>query len=107
MRLSYQACQDVAHEAYLRVATKVMNGQLGSEVQLAGYLRRTSRNLAIDTLRSQSRLDPLDETGLVVAVPGQRRPADDFDPLEELVVPTIDAMPLVSPARWCSCRAKV
>ncbi|MFC8763362.1 RNA polymerase sigma factor [Streptomyces sp. NPDC057193] len=98
-RLSYQACQDVAHEAYLKVATKVMNGQLGPEVQLAGYLRRTSRNLAIDTLRSQSRLDPLDETGLVVAVPGQRRPADDFDPLEELVVPTIDAMPLSRPRK--------
>ncbi|MFD3567369.1 RNA polymerase sigma factor [Streptomyces sp. NPDC058667] len=98
-RLSYQACQDVAHEAYLRVATKIMNGQLGPEVQLAGYLRRASRNLAIDTLRSQSRLDPLDETGLVVAVPGQRRPADDFDPLEELVVPTIDAMPLSRPRK--------
>ncbi|MER5312841.1 sigma factor [Streptomyces sp. NPDC002773] len=98
-RLSYQACQDVAHEAYLKVATKVMNGQLGPEVQLAGYLRRASRNLAIDTLRSQSRLDPLDEVGLVVAVPGQRRPADDFDPLEELVVPTIDAMPLSRPRK--------
>ncbi|MBT2439969.1 sigma-70 family RNA polymerase sigma factor [Streptomyces sp. ISL-36] len=98
-RLSYQACQDVAHEAYLRVARKVMNGELGPEVQLAGYLRRASRNLAIDTLRAQARLDPLDDTGLVVAVPGQRRPADDFDPLEELVVPTIDAMPLSRPRK--------
>jgi RNA polymerase sigma-70 factor (ECF subfamily) len=98
-RLSYQACQDVAHEAYLRVATKVMNGQLGPEVQLAGYLRRASRNLAVDTLRAQSRLDPLDDTGLVVAVPSQRRPVDDFDPLEELVVPMIDAMPLSRPRK--------
>ncbi|QPK50970.1 hypothetical protein H4W23_40175 [Streptomyces gardneri] len=35
----------------------------------------------------------------MVAVPGQRRPADDFDPLEELVVPTIDAMPLSRPRK--------
>lgn len=98
-RLSYQACQDVAQEAYVRVATKVMNGELGPEVQLAGYLRRTSRNLAIDTLRTQARLDPLDDTGLAVEVPGQRKSADDFDPLEELVVPTIDAMPLSRPRK--------
>ncbi|MFE5484102.1 RNA polymerase sigma factor [Streptomyces sp. NPDC056527] len=97
-QLSYQACQDVAHEAYLRVARKVLNGQLGPEVQLAAYLRRASRNLAIDTLRAHARLDPLDDTGLVVAVHG-RRPADDFDPLEELVVPTIDAMPLSRPRK--------
>ncbi|MFF0561964.1 RNA polymerase sigma factor [Streptomyces sp. NPDC004266] len=93
-RLSYQACQDVAHEAYLKVARKAMSSQLGPEVQLAAYLRRTSRNLAIDTLRAQERLEPLDDTGLVPSVPNQRQPADDFDPLEELVVPTIDAMPL-------------
>ncbi|WP_329625948.1 hypothetical protein OG357_38590 (plasmid) [Streptomyces sp. NBC_01255] len=98
-QLSYQACQDVAHEAYLKVARKVMNGQLGPDVQLAGYLRRTSRNLAIDTLRAQTRLKPLDDIGLVVAVPGQRQPVDDFDPLEELVVPTIDAMPLSRPRK--------
>ncbi|SEE59520.1 RNA polymerase sigma factor [Streptomyces sp. TLI_105] len=98
-RLSYQACQDVAHEAYLKVARKVMSGQLGPEVQLSAYLRRTSRNLAIDTLRVQTRLEPLDDTGLVPAVPSQRQPADDFDPLEELVVPTIDAMPLSRPRK--------
>ncbi|MFK4593340.1 RNA polymerase sigma factor [Streptomyces pristinaespiralis] len=105
-RLSYQACQDVAHEAYLTVATKVMNGQLGPEVQLAGYLRRASRNLAVDTLRAQSRLDPLDDTGLVVAVPSQRWPVDDFDPLEELVVPTIDAMPLSRPRKVVQLRSQ-
>ncbi|MFC7924601.1 RNA polymerase sigma factor [Streptomyces cinereoruber] len=98
-QLSYQACQDVAHEAYLKVTKRVMDGQLGPEVQLAGYLRRTSRNLAIDALRVQMRLDFVDETGLTVAIPGQRQPNDDFDPLEELVVPTIDAMPLSRPRK--------
>ncbi|MFD7978785.1 RNA polymerase sigma factor [Streptomyces sp. NPDC059071] len=92
-RLSEQACQDVAQEAFMKVARKVASGQLAPGVKLPGYLRRASRNLAIDTLRAQARLDPLDETDLV-AVPGQRQPADDFDPLEELVVPAIDAMPL-------------
>ncbi|MEU7124410.1 RNA polymerase sigma factor [Streptomyces zaomyceticus] len=98
-QLSYQACEDVAHEAYLKVARKVMNGQLGPDVQLAGYLRRTSRNLAVDTLRQQARLGSLEEAGLHMAVPGQRRSADDFDPMEELVVPTIDAMPLSRPRK--------
>ncbi|MFE0737466.1 RNA polymerase sigma factor [Streptomyces sp. NPDC058855] len=92
-QLSEQACQDVAQEAYMKVARKVAAGQLPPQVRLPGYLRRTSRNLAIDYLRAQARLDPLDDE-LVVAVPVQRRPSDDIDPLEELVVPAIDAMPL-------------
>ncbi|MEW5631203.1 sigma-70 family RNA polymerase sigma factor [Streptomyces hydrogenans] len=93
-QLSYQACQDVAHEAYLKVARKVLGGQLGPDVQLPAYLRATSRNLAIDALRAQARLRPLDDLKIDVTVPSQRQPAEDVDPLEDLVVPTIDAMPL-------------
>ncbi|MFH8254227.1 RNA polymerase sigma factor [Streptomyces roseolus] len=98
-QLSYQACQDVAHEAYLKVARKVLNGELGSGSQLPAYLRTASRNLAVDVVKAQARLRPLGDLGLDVAVPRQRRPADDFDPLEDLVVPTIDAMPLSRPRK--------
>ncbi|MGW2016781.1 RNA polymerase sigma factor [Streptomyces sp. NPDC001927] len=94
-RLSRQACQDVAQEAYVKVAERVMAGRLGPGVQLAAYLRTASRNLAIDTLKAQARLTSVgDDAELDVLVPERRRAADDVDVLEELVVPAIDAMPL-------------
>ncbi|MEU8543099.1 sigma-70 family RNA polymerase sigma factor [Streptomyces sp. NPDC048717] len=92
-QLSFHACQDIAHEAFLRVTRRAIRGQLGPDVNLPAYLRTASRNLAVDALRAQARFTPLEETGLVAAVPGQRQAADDLDPLEELVVPAIDAMP--------------
>ncbi|MFI8287863.1 RNA polymerase sigma factor [Streptomyces sp. NPDC085614] len=89
--LSYEACQDVAREAYSKVAVKVLAGELDSETNLPAYLRTACRNLAVDVLRARNR-DGLDETALVTAVPGQV-PFEAIEPMEELVLPAIDAMP--------------
>lgn len=90
-QLSEQACEDVAQEAFMRVARKVAAGQLEPGVKIGAYLRTTSWNLAIDALRAQQRTDLVDGTALVVG-PSQR--CEDFDPLRDLVQPAIDAMPL-------------
>ncbi|MGW8357684.1 hypothetical protein [Streptomyces wedmorensis] len=81
-KLSRQACRDVAHEAFMRVAAKVLSNELGLETNLPAYFRATSRNLAIDVLRAQKLLGPLDETALLPPVPGQ--PFEAVEPLEEL-----------------------
>ncbi|MFF0087979.1 sigma factor [Streptomyces canus] len=95
-KLSEQACEDVAQEAFMRVARKVAAAQLGPGVKIGAYLRTTSWNLSLDTLRAQKRTDLMDDTALVAAPnPG----GEDVDPLKELVRPVIEAMPLV-PARF-------
>ncbi|MFJ3902885.1 RNA polymerase sigma factor [Streptomyces sp. NPDC090025] len=91
--LSWQACQDVADEAFLRVSDKVRSGELGPDTNLPAYLRATSRNLAKDVLRRQNRLAPLDETALLAPVPARGEPFEAIDPMDELVMPAIDAMP--------------
>ncbi|MEV6002197.1 sigma factor [Streptomyces griseomycini] len=89
-KLSEQACEDVAQEAFMRVAGKAVAGQLGPDVKIGAYLRTTSWNLAVDTLRVQNRTDLMEDTALVAA-PDQR--GEDVDPLKELVRPAIEAMP--------------
>jgi len=89
-KLSDQACEDVAQEAFMRVARKVAAGQLGPGMKIGAYLRTTSWNLAVDTLRVQNRTDLMEDTALVAA-PDQR--SEDVDPLKELVRPAIEAMP--------------
>ncbi|MEU9298510.1 sigma factor [Streptomyces sp. NPDC048266] len=91
--LSEAACQDIAQEAFERVRHKIKSGDLDGDVRLPAYLRATSRNLAMDVLRAQKRLPVLLDSDLVASVPQQRRSGEDVDPLEELVVPAIDAMP--------------
>ncbi|MFD3334726.1 RNA polymerase sigma factor [Streptomyces sp. NPDC058700] len=93
--LSEHACQDIAQEAFERVVEKVRAGALGAGVNLPAYLRAATRNLAWDVLRAAKRHGalPLYDSGLLSSVPLQRVPVDDVDPLEELVVPAIDAMP--------------
>ncbi|MFJ8871315.1 RNA polymerase sigma factor [Streptomyces sp. NPDC102473] len=91
--LSEATCQDIAQEAFERVREKIVSGALDGEVNLPAYLRRTSRNLAIDVGRAHKRFPVLFDTDLVASVPLQRQAAEDVDPLEELVVPAIDAMP--------------
>lgn len=91
--LSEAACQDIAQEAFERVSNKIKSGDLDGDVRLPAYLRATSRNLAMDVLRAQKRLPVLFDSDLVASVPPQRRSGEDIDPLEELVVPAIDAMP--------------
>ncbi|MFD5589429.1 RNA polymerase sigma factor [Streptomyces sp. NPDC127063] len=86
-RLSEQACEDVAQEAFLKVATKAAAGDLGPDVKIGAYLRTTSWHLAIDTLRAREQTIGAERE----AVPSQ--PGEDCDPLEELVRPAIAAMP--------------
>lgn len=90
-KLSEQACEDVAQEAFMRVARKVAAAQLGPGVKLGAYLRTTSWNLALDTLRAQKRTDSVDDTVIIAASDSR---TEDVDPLTELVRPAIEAMPL-------------
>jgi RNA polymerase sigma-70 factor (ECF subfamily) len=90
-KLSEQACEDVAQEAFIRVARKVAAAQLGPGVKIGAYLRTTSWRLAVDTLRAQKRIDPMDDTALVAASSPQ---SEDVDLLKELVRPAIEAMPI-------------
>ncbi|MET9793770.1 RNA polymerase sigma factor [Streptomyces canus] len=90
-KLSEQACEDVAQEAFMRVARKVAAAQLEPSVKIGAYLRTTSWNLAVDTLRAQKRTDLMDDTALVAA---PNLGSEDVDPLKELVRPAIEAMPL-------------
>ncbi|MGW4756162.1 RNA polymerase sigma factor [Streptomyces chartreusis] len=90
-KLSEQACEDVAQEAFMRVARKIAAAQLGPDVKIGAYLRTTSYNLAVDALRAQNRTDLLDDTSLEA---GPISESEDVDPLKELVRPAIEAMPL-------------
>ncbi|WP_234358574.1 RNA polymerase sigma factor [Streptomyces sp. NRRL B-24085] len=90
-RLSEQACEDIAQEAFMRVAGKVAAEELGPGVKIGAYLRTASWNLALDTLRAQRRTDLVEDTASVAAAD---RRSEDMDPLRELVRPAIEAMPL-------------
>lgn len=86
-RLSEQACEDIAHEAFLKVARKVEAGGLGPDVKIGAYRRRTSWRLAIDTLRDQDQTNNAERQAVPLQV------GEDFDPMEELVQPAIKALP--------------
>jgi len=81
-KLSEQACEDVAQEAFMRVARKVAAAQLEPGVKIGAYLRTTSWNLSLDTLRAQKRTDLMDDTALVAAPNPE---SEDVDPLKEHV----------------------
>ncbi|MFI8966992.1 RNA polymerase sigma factor [Streptomyces sp. NPDC053493] len=93
-KLTRHVCRDVAHEAYMKVAAKVLSGELGPDTNLPAYLRAASRNLATDVVKAQNRVAQLDDAELLPAVPGQGQPFEAIEPMEELVLPQIDAMPL-------------
>jgi RNA polymerase sigma-70 factor (ECF subfamily) len=90
-KLSEQACQDVAQEAFMRAARKAATGQLDPAVKIGAYLRTASYHLAIDRLRADKRTDFVDATAVMEATPSPR--SEDVDPLNELVRPAIEAMP--------------
>ncbi|MGW2016685.1 RNA polymerase sigma factor [Streptomyces sp. NPDC001927] len=92
--LSEAACEDIAQEAYDRVAAKAASGELNSVMKLPGYLRAASRNLAKDALRALQRDPVCFDTDFIAAVPQPRVSDDEVNLLERLVVPLIDAMPL-------------
>lgn len=89
-KLSDQACQDVAQEAFMRVSRKAAAEELGPDVKLGAYLRTTSWNLAVDALRAQKRTEPMDDPARVAA-PDPR--GEEVDPLKEWVQPAIESMP--------------
>ncbi|MEU7114606.1 sigma factor [Streptomyces sp. NPDC046182] len=91
-KLSLQACQDIAQEAFLRVARKAARGELDETVNVPAYLRTAAWNLARDRLKAEGRLE-LAGDGLTASMPEQRPAVGEFDPLEDLVRPAIDAMP--------------
>lgn len=89
-KLSEQACQDVAQEAFMRVSRKVAAEELGPDVKIGACLRTASWNLALDALRAQKRTVPMDDLARVAA-PDPR--GEEVDPLTEWVQPAIESMP--------------
>ncbi|MEU8765301.1 hypothetical protein [Streptomyces sp. NPDC048659] len=91
--LSRESCEDIAQEAYDKVADKAAAGELQSVQTLPGYLRTASRNLAKDALRALRR-DPVRyDSELVAQVPPPPRVSSEDAELLERVVIVIDALP--------------
>ncbi|MEV6399212.1 sigma-70 family RNA polymerase sigma factor [Streptomyces sp. NPDC051907] len=91
-RLSLHACQDVAQEAFLKVARRLQSGGLDEDVNVQAYLTTAVWNLARDRLRAERRLE-LAEDVVPARGPDDAVQADAVDPMEELVWPAIEAMP--------------
>ncbi|WP_438295914.1 RNA polymerase sigma factor [Streptomyces sp. HUAS TT7] len=92
-KLSLQACQDCAQEAFVRVLRKAAAGDLDDGVNLAAYVQTAARNLALDVLRGDRRLELTNGDGMETSVPAPPEAAD-VDVLKDLVMPAIDAMPV-------------
>lgn len=93
--LSLQACQDVAQEAFLNVSHRFQAGELDESVNVPAYLRTAAWNLARDRLRTERRLELAEDVSQAVPEPRHGEGAvDDVDPLEDLVWPAIEAMPV-------------
>ncbi|MFE6741868.1 RNA polymerase sigma factor [Streptomyces tubercidicus] len=91
-RLSLEACQDIAQEAFLNVARRIQSGELDEEVNIVAYLTTAAKNLAYSQMRARRHLELADEVLETVSEQAEEEPGDDA--LEELVWPAIEAMSL-------------
>ncbi|MEU2949671.1 RNA polymerase sigma factor [Streptomyces xanthochromogenes] len=92
-QLSLAACQDAAQEAFIRVVRKAAAGELDAGANVTAYLQTAARNLVLDQLRADRRLELMDGDGLTKVPPPRVEAEEDVDLLEDLVLPAIDAMP--------------
>ncbi|MCT9092499.1 sigma-70 family RNA polymerase sigma factor [Streptomyces sp. ASQP_92] len=92
-QLSLEACRDCVDEAFMRVLSKAARGDLDEGVKLAAYVRRTARNLALDSLRADRRLDLMNGADLEASL-SVLPEAEEVDVLNDLVIPAIEAMPV-------------
>ncbi|WP_228978374.1 RNA polymerase sigma factor [Streptomyces sp. DH12] len=91
--LSLAACQDIVHEAFLRVGRSAQEGRLPPVKDVRAYLRTTIRNLARDQLRREGRI-ALNAGEDFDSIPHQRDPVrEEQDLLRGLVRPAIEQMP--------------
>ncbi len=93
-QLSLEACRDCVDEAFMRVLSKAALGDLDEGVKLAAYVRRTARNLALDNLRADRRLDLMNGADLEASLSVLPEAATEVDVLNDLVIPAIEAMPV-------------
>ncbi|MGW9080692.1 RNA polymerase sigma factor [Streptomyces kronopolitis] len=91
-RLSLEACQDIAQEAFLNVARRIQSGELDEGVNIAAYLTTAAKNLACSQMRARRHLELADDVLEAVSEADDEEPGDDT--LEDLVWPAIEAMPL-------------
>ncbi|MGW1787735.1 RNA polymerase sigma factor [Streptomyces tubercidicus] len=92
-RLSLEACQDIAQEAFLNVARRIQSGELDEDVNIVAYLTTAAKNLACSQMRARRHLELADEVLETVSeLAADEEPGDDA--LEELVWPAIEAMSL-------------
>ncbi|MFD5936332.1 RNA polymerase sigma factor [Streptomyces sp. NPDC060333] len=91
-KLSLQACQDVAQEAFLKVLDKAEGGLLEPGVNVEAYLRTTARNLAIDTVRSEGRLISVDGSVMEVLAETDEPLERYTDEMGDLVLPALAGM---------------
>ncbi|WP_405827208.1 MULTISPECIES: RNA polymerase sigma factor [unclassified Streptomyces] len=95
-KLSLEACQDAAQQALFNVARRVRDGLLDDQVNLPAYLRKAAWNLAMDHLSAEARAElagqQMQATATTAPLP-ERVAVGDVDPLHDLVLPAIEAMP--------------
>ncbi|MGA5564734.1 RNA polymerase sigma factor [Streptomyces platensis] len=91
-RLSLEACQDIAQEAFLNVARRIQSGEVDEGVNIVAYLTTAAKNLAYSQMRARRHLELADEVLETVSEPADEECGDDA--LEELVWPAIEAMSL-------------
>ncbi|MEE1752859.1 RNA polymerase sigma factor [Streptomyces sp. SP18CS02] len=90
-KLSLQACQDVAQEAFLKVLDRAEAGLLEPGSNVEAYLTTTARNLAIDKDRGERRLLSVEESTLELLQPEE--PVErSVEVMGDLVVPAISGL---------------
>ncbi|MEU9088203.1 hypothetical protein [Streptomyces sp. NPDC048357] len=93
-KLSLEACQDAAQQALYNVARRVRDGLLDDQVNLPAYLRKAAWNLAMDHLSAEARAELAGQQMQTTSAPLPEQVAvGDVDPLHDLVLPAIEAMP--------------
>ncbi|MEV7617534.1 sigma-70 family RNA polymerase sigma factor [Streptomyces sp. NPDC089799] len=95
-KLSLPACQDAVAQAVCNVTARLRDGLLDESVNLPAYLRKTAWNLAVDQLTADARVELAGdevESAATLAPPPEQVAVGDVDPLQDLVLPAIDALP--------------
>ncbi|MGW6846398.1 RNA polymerase sigma factor [Streptomyces sp. NPDC054958] len=96
-KLSWAACEDVVGQAVSNVITRAAEGLLGDVVNLTAYLRRSAWNLALNQLNAKARQelvgDMVESSATSLAPSPEQVAVGDLDPMRDLLVGAIDAMP--------------
>ncbi|GGU49058.1 hypothetical protein GCM10010274_41940 [Streptomyces lavendofoliae] len=91
-RISLVQGQDVAQEAFLRVARACVTGRAAPGERLMSYLLRAAHNMAVSTFRGERSVLVADAELTRLEERRSPAPAGDLRVLHELVVPAIEEM---------------